>query len=309
MKLAVGEREVRSLNRFGIKSAVSRFILVKPVNMAVLALARRCLPSSISSRIPLNRDFVEYRSSSGSVVKLCKPNRDIVARDIFWGGGRPTSAADALILDIFDRLCREAQTFVDIGTYAGLFALVAARANERIAVVSYDIVPENYLLALNNIVANDMVGRINCNLLGMAAERGTIRVPPVLGLSSNALSVSLGSQFGRGIRVPVTTLDEQARDWRGPLVIKIDVEGFELEVLAGGKALLAEHHPDIICEILPGSDDDIAKLQEFLSGYGYRFFRPTDEGLIEFERLTPTLAARDWLCTTDAERLLRITAT
>lgn len=308
MKLALGEREVRSLNRFGIKPLVSRFILLKPVNAVVLAFSRRFLPFSVSSRIPLNRSFVEYRSTSG-VVRLCKPNRDIVARDIYWGGGRPTSAADALILDIFDRLCREARTFVDIGTYAGLFALVAARANERIAVFAYDIVPENYLLALSNVVANDMVGRIGCHLLGMGSEPGTICVPPVLGLSSNALSVSLGSKFGHGIRIPITTLDRQVADWQGPIVMKIDVEGFELEVLAGGSALLAEHHPDIICEILPGNDEDIARLQDTLRGYGYRFFRPTAEGLVEFERITPTLAARDWLCTTDAERMKRLSAT
>lgn len=308
MKLAIGEQEVRSLNRFGIKPLISRFMLFKPVNVVLLAFARRLLPSSVSSRIPLNRGFVEYRSSSGSTVKLCKPNRDIVARDIYWGGGRPTSAADALVLDVFERLCREARTFVDIGTYAGLFSLVAARANEQIAVVAYDIVPENYLLTLNNIVANDMVGQIDCHLVGIGSEPGTLCVPPTVGLSSNALSVSLGSQFGEGIRIPVRTLDEQATAWQSPIVMKIDVEGFELEVLAGGSALLAEHHPDIICEILPGNDEDIVRLQDLLRGHGYRFFHPTSEGMVEFDRIVPTLAARDWLCTTDAAKLRRLSA-
>ncbi|WP_267414714.1 MULTISPECIES: FkbM family methyltransferase [unclassified Sphingomonas] len=306
MKLAVGEREVRLFNRFGIKPLVSRFILLKPINVVLLAFARRFLPITISSRLPLNRNYVEYRSSSGNTVRLCRPNRDIVARDIYWGGGRPTSAADALVLDIFDRLCREAQTFVDIGTYAGLFALVAARANEHIAVVAYDIVPENYLLALSNVLANDMVGRIDCHLLGMGAEPGTICVPPVLGLSSNALSVSLGSRFGHGIGIPITTLDQQAKNWKAPVLMKIDVEGFELEVLTGGSTLLAEHRPDIICEILPGNDEEIARLQDVLRRYDYHFFRPIRENLVEFDQITPTLAARDWLFTTDVDRMKRL---
>jgi FkbM family methyltransferase len=49
------------------------------------------------------------------------------------------------------------------------------------------------------------------------------------------------------IDVPITTLDRVSREHNVVFdIIKIDVEGFELEVLKGAKNLLAEHPPQLI---------------------------------------------------------------
>lgn len=306
MKIVFGEREVRSINKGGLKPLLTRLLLVRPVNAAVLAVARRTLPDGAKHRIPLNRASVEYRSAAGHRVTLLNPDRDIVARDIFWGGGKPTSPADALVLELLARLCRGAGTFVDVGTYAGLFALVAARADDDLAVFAYDIVPENFLLTQRNVIANDLVGRIDCRLRGLGEAPGAVAMPTALGLSSNATSVSLGSRFSGGTRIPVTTLDAEAGDWAGPVVMKIDVEGFEVSVLRGAAALLSRHRPDILCEVLPGDPADVDALEALLRPHGYRFFHPTDAGLIERDRIVPSLAARDWLFSTrpDVDTLL-----
>jgi len=54
------------------------------------------------------------------------------------------------------------------------------------------------------------------------------------------------SRVGRGDeRVPMTTLDELAAQGLIPTFIKIDIEGFEPQCLAGGRHLIAKHRPVI----------------------------------------------------------------
>ena len=52
-------------------------------------------------------------------------------------------------------------------------------------------------------------------------------------------------------------------------VIKIDVEGMEIEVLAGARQLVAIHRPIILVEWLKSPKP---QLQQTLEGFGYRVF-------------------------------------
>lgn len=66
---------------------------------------------------------------------------------------------------------------------------------------------------------------------------------------------------GQGVAVQTIALDSRAD---APSLIKIDVEGHELEVLAGARRVLEEHRPVVICELSTG--DGAARLLEAL-GY------------------------------------------
>ena len=77
-------------------------------------------------------------------------------------------------------------------------------------------------------------------------------------------------------------------------VIKIDVEGMELEVLAGGRALLAKYRPIVLIEWLKSPKE---QLRQTLEGIGYRVFEsgrnflaihPTDRSI---EQLQPRPAS------------------
>jgi Methyltransferase FkbM domain len=81
------------------------------------------------------------------------------------------------------------------------------------------------------------------------------------------------------VDVPMRSVDELCSrlDFR-PDLVKVDVEGFELSVLAGARATLAlyrprlflEIHPERLCE-LGGSAEEVVLM---LAGLGYRFFDP-----------------------------------
>ena len=71
-------------------------------------------------------------------------------------------------------------------------------------------------------------------------------------------------------------------------IIKIDVEGGELEVIQGLKNTISEYRPFIICEILPIYDENSEigrfrksrqnKLQKLLDKNEYKIFRILDGG-------------------------------
>ncbi len=64
----------------------------------------------------------------------------------------------------------------------------------------------------------------------------------------------------------------------GPLrVVKIDIEGFEAEMLAGAQATLTDHRPVVICEfhdpLLRAAGSSSEDLLRAFAAYGYRFLR------------------------------------
>lgn len=292
-----GENEARRQRAGGLKLLLANGMLLPYVNPLVRTAAK-ALPPSIGQRLPLRVPVVEFRPATAAPVRLLDSHRDLFARDVWWGGGRPTSPADARILRCVEQLCSQGGTFADIGAYAGVFAMLAARAHPDVKAFAYEIVPENYLLMVRNVIENDLISRVECKLLGLAAGEGVIRIPSALNLSSNESSVSIGSVFDGGVEIPLSTLDAEAAGWVGPVVMKIDVEGFELDVFRGGVKTLKKHRPDIVCEILPdASATAYSEIEALLLPLGYRLFQSRDEGLIQSDRIVPTAAGKDWLFT------------
>jgi FkbM family methyltransferase len=68
------------------------------------------------------------------------------------------------------------------------------------------------------------------------------------------------------LTVPIVTLDSLLEKYPPPSVLKIDVEGHELQVLRGATRVLAEVRPAIWCEVSHEHSRDVAKL---LRGAGY----------------------------------------
>ena len=87
-------------------------------------------------------------------------------------------------------------------------------------------------------------------------------------------------------RVPIYSADAMAsRLGSFPDLIKVDVEGFELEVLQGATRLLHTHHPALVIEIHPpqlalsgGSEDALFSLLSD-SGYAWQIIHQNENAL------------------------------
>jgi FkbM family methyltransferase len=127
----------------------------------------------------------------------------------------------------------------------------------------------------------------------VAAEDGTLRVPQPDYLSfasfgSLELRSRPGNEFiGQDIdysdaatqEIRMLKLDSLALD-RVDLV-KVDVEGMETEVLAGGTGLIARHRPILLVEWIKSPKE---QLRGMLEGLGYRVF----EGAMNFLAVHPS---------------------
>jgi FkbM family methyltransferase len=299
------QEDLARLNWFGVKRIIAKALAVKPINAAVHVLAKRMLSPTVAARIPLARAKVYYQLASGERICLLDSLADIVARDIYSGGGKPTSLAEWRKLLAIEFLSEDAFTFMDIGAYSGLCALIAARSNPNLSAVTYEIVPENYFLSIRNIVENDMIRSVQAKLLGLGRDEGSIKLPPTMNVASHMTSISLGSTFNDGVNIPVGTLDKEAAGVSGRCVLKLDVEGFELDVLQGGASFISSQRPDAICEILPGFAGASA-IERMLAPLDYQFHVFTETGIERREHIVAEATGRDWLFSVrpDLDRLL-----
>jgi hypothetical protein len=66
-------------------------------------------------------------------------------------------------------------------------------------------------------------------------------------------------------------------------LLKIDTESTESQVLRGMRATLERDHPDIICEVLPGTNEMV--VEELLGPLGYHYYLLTPEGPTECDHI------------------------
>jgi FkbM family methyltransferase len=83
-------------------------------------------------------------------------------------------------------------------------------------------------------------------------------------------------------RIAITTLDSEFAGEGRLDFLKIDTDGFELDVLLGGQGVLRRHRPALFFELDPGllawGGRDSAALLNLLDDLGYRSFRPFAPG-------------------------------
>lgn len=280
---------------------VAIWLLEKPwINAPVVGAIRTMTTARTApwrARLPVMRGTARIALPGGQAVEMLNPARCNVAREIWWHDGKLAHGADRAALDLATGLARDVDLFLDIGSYTGLFALSVARCNPGVRSVAFEIVPDNFLLLWQNVIHNDMVGRVEVLFKGAAGEPGTIRLPVTLEAGVLPSSVALDSATPDGIEVPVDSVDRMIETREGKVVIKIDVEGFEWSVLTGAQDLIECTHPDIICELLTRAQD-ISEMINYLAPLGYSFYRITGVGLVKSEVIIPVKSERDWLLTT-----------
>lgn len=154
-------------------------------------------------------------------------------------------------LDFFiNRVCG-VQAFADVGANHGIFSLVFLKLNPSGKVLSVDPSPLADRIRLNNRTLNGMESALFSCQVACGAVEGAVDMH----FNWHHLEVSgKGDENLETVTVPVRPLDALCRESGiTPEVVKIDVEGFELEVLKGAdgvlrnaKLLLLEVHPELL---------------------------------------------------------------
>lgn len=162
---------------------------------------------------------------------------------------------------------KSACSILDIGAYSGIYSITAALANKKSVIRAFEPNPEILELTRKNFEINSMSNRVSLMPFALGNSNGSAKLYFNPSGWENA-TASLNAKGGKHIEVTVSTIDD-VLDGNPVDLIKIDVEGFESTVFAGGKKSLGEFHPLILSEIL--SPKDLQSQFEVLSSFGYQF--------------------------------------
>ena len=197
------------------------------------------------------------------------------------------SLAMAHELDAFVREMASRQRFLDVGACHGIFSLAFAHERPAARVVAVEpsaiacsILAENLRLGgFDNVLAR----QVACG-----AARGTLRMrqtwhhlEALPAEQAGKVAAAPGSSVdGSGgsmvVAMPMQSVDELCAELSFlPDLVKIDVEGYELAVLRGARAILGRHRPLVFLELHPqrlrelgGSVEEVGRL---LADLGYDF--------------------------------------
>jgi len=168
---------------------------------------------------------------------------------------------------------RPEDRFVDVGANVGAYSILASGVcgAETLAV---EPIPSTFKHLQANVRINDLTERIRTYNRGLASHPGKLRFTRSLD-TVNHVVTDAEVHAAEGVEVEVTTLDALTGD-HPPSLIKVDVEGFETEVFAGGARTLSD---PALCALIVeingsgksyGFDDE--ELRRRIESFGFRSY-------------------------------------
>lgn len=180
-------------------------------------------------------------------------------------------------LDVLGEIVVRGGTAIDVGANLGFFSFAFSRIADRVE--AFEPNPDCARFARR------MLGsRARVHQVALSIEAGTVEfgVPvsedgAVLHLGGKLKHADLPANKTLRYPVEVRTLDSYA--FKDVSVIKVDVEGGELEVLWGSRETIARDRPPLIVELLTGAyADPIAITKTICKTYAYNPWIVTKEG-------------------------------
>ncbi len=185
---------------------------------------------------------------------------------------------------------RPGDLFFDVGANVGSYTVLAAGAAGANC-LAFEPVPATFEHLRKNIALNDLGQRVSAHQVAIGAAAGSISFTSQWGVANHA--VADGENSDGAVHVPVRPLDDF---WPaaapGLALLKIDVEGLEVEVINGATHTI--RHPSVkavIMEILNGAGtrygyDDWALHARMLElGFGLHRYDPSSRTLSPTEEI------------------------
>jgi FkbM family methyltransferase len=226
-------------------------------------------PDAPRTRLPLPwrlaqlvRTLPEFRGRDRILTTLLTagPRVDACVAGSFGGGlrfeGNP--AVDANVLElvllrfarpalapVLDAALAPGSVFADVGANLGLYTLWGARrVGAQGRVHAFEPVPSVRACLARSVALNGF-DNVRIAAAGVGAEAGRTVLYQLPGASGVTSRYRDGKQHG--VEVDVTTLDAEFADAAAPPeLVKVDVEGMEVEVLRGASRLLCGRTPPLL---------------------------------------------------------------
>lgn len=180
---------------------------------------------------------------------------------------------------------------VDIGANVGTVSATIVRCAPEAKHVLVEALPDLAAKLVDRFPSCEVHAVACSDHEGMASFTRIVERPTRSGLNPGQIKPFMTRET---LEVPVTTVD-RLLGGRPVRVIKIDVEGTELDVLRGAASTLATARPVVLFEHQPAVDAGSSAVHQLLMGAGYRVFDIDGNGpLTEGEFVETGRAGRIW---------------
>jgi FkbM family methyltransferase len=267
-----------------------------PLRWQLAGLVRRYVPdrrgrdrlcSFIVGNSPIPQGT--YRGMYGTGIRFSVDfSRDSSLTDLFW-----VQYEDPSLAPVLGAFLKPGACFYDVGANIGIYSLWASTlVGPRGEVHSFEPVPSTREMLQASVDENDLA---NVVIVPHAVSDGTHKVAMQAVLGASGLSSvvrEFGDHPGQRIEVTAITLDEYSKDCRLPDLIKIDVEGYELEVVRGMIEILSSVKPPVVFEASPKTASEWERTKEvrtLFDQFGYSLFDLTPRGLRPSNEERPSL--------------------
>ncbi len=274
-----------------VKSAISRL----PFRDRLYPLLRRArLPESIYRHLHFTGPITVLGGRDGSSFRMWHWGNQ-VENDLFWAGFGVNWEAQSLRL--WQALCVDAKSIVDLGANTGVYALSAASVNPHARVLAIEPVQRIFDKLRRNVELNGY--KIATDSRAASDKPGTAVLFDPLG--AHAYSASLDAKMlpeatTTQVEITVARLEDMLQEHGFPSLdlIKIDVERHEPQALDGMGSILGRDRPTLLIEIL---DAEIGRLvEDRIQGLGYLIYRVNEtSGATREQTLSSAVGGRNYL--------------
>ncbi|MDQ2719754.1 MAG: FkbM family methyltransferase [Bacteroidota bacterium] len=166
---------------------------------------------------------------------------------------------------------RKEDCFVDIGANIGSYTILAS-AHVGAKTISIEPAPVTFSHLMRNISLNQIQDKVVAHNIAVGSAKGNINFTTSL----DTLNHAVQNEEPGTAKVAIETLDEILKDGLIPSLLKIDVEGFETEVIKGASNILQQNGLKAIIIELNGSGKSYGyeenKIHESLINLNFQAF-------------------------------------
>ena len=236
--------------------------------------------------------YIDIQISDNRPFTMFSANDDFVAKNFFWNGA---DSYEQMSLRIWSELAKKSRNIFDIGSYTGIYSLLAAIGNAKSKVYAFEALDVVYARLLINKASNKM-GNLNCFNVVISELDGEIELSTKAGDSVLSTGSSVSRKVGgykKVIKSKTLSSIISENEIKNLDLMKIDAEGAEPDIIRSSEAVLLQHSPDMIIEFL--HDSNTESVSKILSDMGYLFYKINDKEstVIQTSTIVPSTSLHD----------------
>jgi FkbM family methyltransferase len=206
-------------------------------------------------------------------VTLKYSPRTDIGRSLYLHGSFEEGEIAIVVKALSAEASRELVIF-DVGANIGVHSIVLCQSLRNTRLTAFEPSAATRELLQYNININNLSDRVKVESCAVSNAQGTADFYNAIDDAYSSLKDTKRKQILGKAVVPLTTLDHyvRANNIKKLDMIKVDVEGYENEVIEGGLKVLTTMKPDLFVEIYKGSNSnpDPGKTVRTLLDLGYK---------------------------------------